>query len=109
MSSLNMMVFRLFLPTAFTLLMAIIAWGYISALPTAGTFAVIYGWAPWLPLVLLSVATLQGLHAAYRLWRWDAAEVDTCECGGLLGRERVGRWGPYRRCLMCRRNISQPQ
>lgn len=39
MSSLTMMVFRLYLPTGFTLSMAIIAWGYISTLPTAGIFA----------------------------------------------------------------------
>lgn len=107
MSPLGMMVFRLYRPTGFTLLMAVIAWGYTATIPTTGTLAAIYGWLQWLPLALLLVATLQGLHASYRLWRWDSRGVDMCECGGLLGRERVGRWGPYRPCLMCLRNISK--
>jgi len=106
MSPLGMMIFRLYRPTGFTLLMAITAWGYTATLPTAGPFAAIYGWLQRLPLMLLLVAILQGLQAAYRLWRWDSRGVDMCECGGLLGRERTGRWGSYRRCLMCLRNIS---
>lgn len=91
MSPLSMMKFRLYRPTGLTLLTAIIAWGYTATLPTAGTFAAIFGWMQWLPLALLLVATLQGPHASYRLWRWDSRGVDMCECGGLLGRERVGR------------------
>lgn len=106
MSPLSMMIFRLYRPTGFTLLMAIIAWGYTATLLTAGPFAAIYGWLQRLPLVLLLVAILQGLHATYRLWRWDSIGVDMCECGGLLGPERTGRWGSYRRCLMCLRNNS---
>lgn len=86
--------------------MAIIAWGYTATLPIAGTFAAIYSWIQWFPRALLFVATLQGLHATYRLWRWDLRGAKTCECGGLLGREKAGRWGPYRRCLMCLQNIS---
>lgn len=107
MSRLSMMVFRLYRATGLTLLMAILAWSYTATLPTAGTFTAIYGWMQWLPLALLLVATLQWLHATYRFWRWDWRGIDTCECGGLLGRERIGRWGPYRHCLMCLRNISQ--
>jgi len=44
MSPLGVMVFRLYRPTGFTLLMAIIAWSYTATLPTAEIFAGIYGW-----------------------------------------------------------------
>jgi len=107
MSPLGVMVFRLYRPTGFILLMAIIVWGYTATLPSAGTFAGIYGWIQWLPWALLLMATLQWVHATCRLWSWDARGADMCECGRLLGRERVGRWGPYRRCLMCLRNFPQ--
>jgi len=91
MSPLGVMVFRLYRPTGFTLLMATIVWGYTATLPTAGTFAGIYGWIQWLPRALLLMAALHWVHATCCLWRWDARGVGMCECGGLLGRERVGR------------------
>lgn len=37
-----------------------------------------------------------------RLVRWHQGRGTACYvCGCLLGRERVGRRGPYRRCLGC--------
>lgn len=91
MPPLGTVLFRLYRPTGFTLLAVIVAWFYTPTPPTTGSFAAIYKWIQWLPLVLLLVATLQGVHATYRLWRWDSGEAETCECGGLLGRKKVGR------------------
>ena len=107
MSPMGMMLFRLYRPTGFTLLVAIIAWRYTATLPSAGAFAAIYGWIEWLPLLPLLVAVSQWLHATYSLWRWDSGRDESCECGGLLGPEKTARWRPHRRCLMCLRNISQ--
>lgn len=40
-----------------------------------------------------------------RYWRWTRDEGDICfVCGCLLGREREGRFGPYRKCLGCGKN-----
>jgi hypothetical protein len=47
------------------------------------------------------------LYQALRLWRWrqgKGAICYVCEC--LLGRERDGRYGPYRKCLGCGKNHS---
>lgn len=46
---------------------------------------------------------LQGV----RLWRWRLGKTDDCfVCGCLLGHEREGRWGLYRKCLGCGKNHS---
>jgi hypothetical protein len=43
----------------------------------------------------------------FRYWRWTLGEGECCYvCGCLLGREREGRFGPYRRCLGCGKNHS---
>lgn len=43
----------------------------------------------------------------YRYWRWTRDERDVCfVCACLLGREREGRYGPYRKCLGCGKNHS---
>jgi hypothetical protein len=42
-----------------------------------------------------------------RLWRWRLGKADDCfVCGCLLGQERNGRWGPYRKCLGCGKSHS---
>lgn len=42
-----------------------------------------------------------------RLVRWRRGSADSCYvCTCLLGRERQGRWGAYRRCLGCGKNHS---
>lgn len=42
-----------------------------------------------------------------RLWRWARGKGAVCYvCGCLLGRERDGRYGPYRKCLGCGKNHS---
>lgn len=51
------------------------------------------------------VALATGLHASVRLIRADSGKGLLCDCGGLLGREIDGRYGPYRRCLRCSRNV----
>lgn len=42
-----------------------------------------------------------------RLWCWTRGKGTVCYvCGCLLGREREGRHGPYRKCLGCGKNHS---
>lgn len=66
---------------------------------------------PDLPWQLVSTgAAITLVFLAYqmiRLWRWERGKGDGCfVCGCLLGRERLGRWGPYRKCLGCGKNHS---
>lgn len=47
------------------------------------------------------------LYQLARLWRWTRGKGVVCYvCGCLLGREREGRYGPYRKCLGCGKNHS---
>ena len=72
------------------------------------------GGQPLFPDLPFQVATVGAgvslaifLCQALRLWRWGqgkGASCYVCEC--LLGRERDGRYGPYRKCLGCGKNHS---
>jgi len=55
-----------------------------DTLPTAGTFAAIYDWMQRLPLALLLVATLRGLHASYRLWMAITGLPQSFRSGGEM-------------------------
>lgn len=46
-------------------------------------------------------------HVTIRLWRADRGLGLLCNCSGLLGREIDGRYGPYRRCMRCTRNVPR--
>lgn len=62
----------------------------------------------WASLACMAAAGLLWGASTYKLWRWERGQaVLTCDCGGLLGRERDGRYGIYRRCLACSRNINE--
>jgi hypothetical protein len=58
-------------------------------------------------LAMLGWGALLVLVAFYNLWRWQRGDGPICECGGLLGFERDGRYGPYRKCLACSRNVNE--
>jgi len=53
-------------------------------------------------LTLIAAAVATVFH-----WRWKQGSMRTCDCGGLLGCERQGRWGPFKRCLACGRNHAR--
>jgi hypothetical protein len=54
---------------------------------------------------LLSLAAL--VVNGLRLHQWQKGKgIDCFVCGCLLGRERSGRWGSYRKCMGCGRNHS---
>ena len=69
--------------------------------------AAVFTPAKWAALAALAFGTLHGSWTAYRLWRAERGEGVLCDCGGLLGAEIDGRYGPYRKCLACRRNIAR--
>ncbi len=68
----------------------------------------IYAVARWGPALAIAASVILGFVATVRLWRWDQGRAPlVCECGGLLGRERPGRFGAYRKCLACSRNVNE--
>lgn len=60
----------------------------------------------WVPDVLFAAALAHVAWVSWRLWRSQYGEGLLCTCGGLLGGEIDGRWGPYRKCLACNKNVS---
>jgi len=95
------------LPTLFAVLVAWPMSVVLALSATAGGQPVL----PDLPWQLASIGAAVTLvlwaYQMIRLWRWEHGKGDGCfVCGCLLGRERSGRWGPYRKCLGCGKNHS---
>lgn len=66
---------------------------------------------PDLPFDMFMVGAGAGViistYQILRLWRWTRGKGAVCYvCGCLLGRERDGSYGPYRKCLGCGKNHS---
>ena len=61
----------------------------------------------WCSIAAFAGALLLGAHATYRLWRAEKGEGLLCGCGGLLKGEIDGRYGPYRQCMRCSRNVPR--
>lgn len=80
---------------------------WLARLPKTPLLADIWKVVSFVPPLLLLIAVALLCSAGWRYWRWERGEIVGCgRCGGLLGRERNGRWGPYRKCLDCRKNES---
>lgn len=102
------MTFRVFAPAGIAVFAAIglaFAGSGLSDQPMLRGVTTEWGVLVW---VAFAAAFGLALHAAFRLWRWErgrALECQDCEC--LLGRERDGRHGPYRKCLGCGKNVAR--
>lgn len=104
MSQLHWMVVRMYLPTVLLLVGAFVATGLVSNLGQSPYLSQVAALLRWVPHGLLALAGLLGIVTSARLWAWDAGRAPVCACGGLLGRERQGRYGPYRKCMGCGMN-----
>jgi hypothetical protein len=111
MSYVSRMCARLLVPSVVPLLASLLA---AVVAKTLLDVPVSMGGAPVWPelpgtLVALGVgaSALCYLVQFARLLLWQRGHADSCYvCGCLLGRERQGRWGAYRRCLGCSKNHS---
>lgn len=102
------MAIRMYAPAFGLLAASMLATFAIEGIRQSALLAGVYQAAQWLPLIGFGVGALWMLITSFRLWRWNRGEsTDVCECGGLLGRERDGRYGAYRKCLACTRNINE--
>ena len=56
----------------------------------------------WAELLALAALAFVLITATWRYAQWEKGDAPACgRCGGLLGREQRGRYGPFRRCLAC--------
>jgi len=101
------MMARMYAPAAGTLLIGLMLMLPLGMIRESPLLAGIYALARWAPALAIVVSVILGLIATVRLWRWDQGHSRlVCECGDLLGRERPGRFGAYRKCLACGRSIN---
>jgi len=101
------MAVRMMLPAIF---FVVIGFSLMLTLPVSTTNPFLIGlieWVRWLPMLCAVAAGLWSLWVGLRLWQWHRGNVLVCECEGILGWEREGRFGPYRPCLACGRNVAQ--
>lgn len=111
MSYVSRMCARLLMPSVVPLAAALLV--ALPAKALSDPPASLGGAPAWPNLSAILVALGVGASALYylvqmiRLLRWRQGRTDTCYvCDCLLGRERQGRWGTYRRCLGCDKNHS---
>lgn len=100
----NWMAIKMYSPALCCLFGSLLAMWAISKLGRSQHLSQLAESLHWAPYGLLGLAALLGIVATVRLRHWGPGEAPVCTCGGLLGREREGRFGPYRMCLACGRN-----
>jgi len=102
------MMVRMYAPSLGALALGLLLMLPLGMLRQSPMLAGVYAMARWLPTLAIAVSVTLALVATLRLWRWDQGRSAlVCECGGLLGRERPGRFGAYRKCLACNRNVNE--
>lgn len=102
------MVLKACFPAIVVLAFSLLAGGLLLSAAKTPLLAEIYAAASWVAAAgaLLSL-TMFG-WVGVRLYRWEQGHGPDCTgCAGLLGHERSGRYGPYRRCLACGKNVAQ--
>ena len=105
------MLLRLAAPAVAVFVMGLVAASSVDAI---SSLSMVFGGSPASPdsgnTVALGTGVIAFVISAFqiiRYWRWTRGEGDICYvCTCLLGREREGRYGPYRNCLGCGKNHS---
>lgn len=103
----NWMSFKAYLPSLGVFVAAMLFAGVVSTLADVPPLSGVYDLARRMPVCGVLMSISMAVWTAIRLSRWTKGHGPQCSCGGLLGRERDGRYGPYRRCLACGRNLAQ--
>lgn len=101
------MMVRMYAPALGALALGLLLMLSLGMIRESQLLAGIYALARWAPALAIAASVFLGIIATVRLWRWDQGRSPlVCECGGLLGRARDGRYGRYRKCHACSRNVS---
>ena len=104
MTRLHRMALRMYLPTLACLLLAFVSTWLTTSVSRTAAPRMLDELLRWAPYGLLALAALLGLIASTRLMRGNTDDALICDCGGLLGARRQGRFGAYRKCAACGRN-----
>lgn len=104
---LNAMIARTYAPSAGLALLAGVLWilsARVAEQPILSAFASVLRLAS---TGMMAGAIFAGVAGLIALLRWDRGQTYVCTCGGMLGFERDGRWGVFKRCLACGRNVAK--
>lgn len=102
------MAIRIYAPAAGVLLLSLMLTVPIASIAKHAIWAGVSEIAWWATFAGMVVGTGMAAFATFRLWRWERGDASmACDCGGLLGRERNGRYGLYRKCFGCRKNVNE--
>ncbi|UWX04165.1 hypothetical protein H1235_01980 [Pseudoxanthomonas sp. NC8] len=105
MSRWDWMAVRAYLPAVFALVVAFVSSLVLSRWQASPYLAPLASSLGWVPYAALAAGGVHGLWVTVRLWRAQYGVGLLCECGGLLGAERRGRWGDLiRTCRACGRH-----
>ena len=98
---------RAYGPAIFGLAVAFVGMMLLERMLGHPNFAGVVSIWRWGPLLIGIAALLHGAWVTWQLWQADRGLGLLCVCGGPLGAERDGRYGPYRRCRCCGKNIAR--
>lgn len=101
------MAVKVYLPTALAVVAAFVLLEVSSAIAQHAMFSQVAGMLRWGSLGAFVFALGAVTYGSVRLVRAEQGRGLLCDCGGLLGREIDGRYGHYRKCMRCSRNIAQ--
>jgi len=85
---------------------AIAMWMLSGLRSQSGLGAALFDTLRWGPLAMAAAGTGIGFFRCYRTYQALNGAGLICHCGGPLGGEVDGRYGPYRKCMSCQRNLS---
>lgn len=102
------MMARMYAPALGALVLGLLLMVPLGMIRESQLLAGMYAAVRWAPVLAIGLSVILGLIATVRLWRWDhGRSALVCDCGGLLGSERNGRYGAYRKCLACNRDVNE--
>ena len=82
-------------------------WMIAESLASRPPFQTIAPYVRLIPLVGLGITMAMLFGITYDLWQWQRGHGLNCTaCHGMLGCERKGRFGAYRKCLACSKNVN---
>lgn len=99
---------KMYVPAAMALVAAFVSTLVIGRFEASSMFSGIADTFGWVPYAALVAAAVLGTWATVRLMRAERGLGLLCECGGILGGERRGRWGnQIRTCMACGKHWSR--
>ena len=107
MNSASWMTFKVYAPALLALVAAFLLLEAGSAIKQHEIFSQVAELLRLASLGAFAFALGWGTYASVRMIRAEEGKGLLCDCGGLLGREIDGRYGLYRKCMCCGRNVNR--